>query len=94
LLNGSPLELITLNQRGILRLQTTQQVVAGGCTVAEAAAILCLSTRQVKRLSRRLRLHGAAAVASAQRGKTPNYAFDTALHGRVLVLARSARGSG
>ena len=83
------MELITLNQRELLRLQTTQQVVAGGRTVAEAAAILGLSTRQVKRLSRRLRLHGAAAFASPQRGKTPNNAFDAALHERVLALARS-----
>ncbi len=83
------MELITLNQRELLRLQTTQQVVAGGRTVAEAAAILGLSTRQVKRLSRRLRLHGAAAFAFPQRGKTPNNAFDAALHERVLALARS-----
>lgn len=83
------MELITLNQRELLRLQTAQRVRDGALTVAEAAETLGLSTRQVKRLSQRLRLHGAVAFASPQRGKPPNNALDPTLRERVLDLAQS-----
>jgi hypothetical protein len=83
------MEFITLNQRELLRLRAVQQALDGVRTVAQAAEILSLSTRQVKCLTRRLCLRGAAAFASPQRGKPPNNAFHATVRERVLDLAQS-----
>ena len=84
------MELTPLSTREVLRLQTAQQVLDKALSLAEAAKALGLSTRQVKRLVRRLRIDGAAGFASPRRGRPPNNAFDAAARERVLDLARSA----
>ena len=83
------MELVTLTKQAILRVQTAQQVLDGATSLAQAAQTLDLSIRQVKRLTRRLRVHGAQAFASPRRGKPPNNAFNAALRERVLNLART-----
>lgn len=80
------MEPITMTKRDLLCLQTAQRVLDGARSVAEAAADLGLSTRQIKRLTRRLRVDGAAAFRSARASKPPNNAFDPAV--RELVLER------
>jgi transposase len=80
---------ITLTEQDLVRIQVAQRVLDGGCSVAEAAVLLGLSERQVKRLTRRLRIEGPTAFASSRRGHPPNNAFDGALRDRVLELAGS-----
>lgn len=83
------MELTTLTKQELLRIRTAQRVLDGALSVAAAAAVLHLCTRQVKRLTRRLRLHGAAAFASPRRRAAPNNAIEPAVRERVLALARS-----
>lgn len=83
------MELITLTKQDLLRIRTAQRVLDGALTVAQAAAALDLCARQVKRLTQRLRLQGAAALASRRRRTLPNNAFDPALRERVLTLVRT-----
>jgi len=83
------MELLTLSERELIRLRTAQRVLDGGLTVAEAAAVLELSTRQIKRLTRRLRTQGPAGLTSRRRGRQPNNTFDPAVRRHVIELARS-----
>lgn len=78
-----------MSTRELLRLRTAQQVLDKALSLAKAAEVLELSTRQVKRLVRRLRINGPVGFASTDRGRPPNNAFDPAVRERVIGLARS-----
>jgi transposase len=58
----------------------------GGLTIDQAAAILTLSTRQVRRLLVR-HVEGPAGLAHGNRGRTPANRLDEALRGRLVELA-------
>uniref|UniRef100_E6PE14 Transposase of ISCARN53, ISNCY family IS1202 group n=2 Tax=mine drainage metagenome TaxID=410659 RepID=E6PE14_9ZZZZ len=79
-----------MSKKELSRLQTAQRVLDRSMSVAEAATILGLSTRQVKRLTRRLRSGGAESFASPRRSRPPNNAFDASTRARVLDLAQAA----
>jgi transposase len=81
--------LITLTSEELMRVQVAQRVLDGSLSLAGAALSLGLSTRQVKRLTRRLREQGAAAFSSPKRSRPPNNAFDPAIRERVLELFRT-----
>lgn len=82
-------------KRDLLRLQVAQQTLDRTMTVPQAATALGLSERQVKRLTRRLRLAGAEGFVVSRKGKPPNNAFGTKTRDRVLELARTTyRGFG
>jgi transposase len=83
------MELVTLTTKEVRRLEVLQALAAGTLRQAEAARILGLSVRQLKRLWRRYRQHGAAGLASSRRGRAPNNAFDAELKRRVLALYRA-----
>lgn len=83
------MELVTLTTKEVRRLEVVQALHTGTLRQAEAARILDLSVRQVKRLVRRYRGDGAAALASARRGRTPNNALDPVFKQRVLDLYRA-----
>lgn len=83
------MELVTLTTKEVRRLELLQALAAGTLRQAQAAAILYLSVRQVKRLVRRYRAGGAAGLASARRGHTPNNAHDSVFRQRVLELYRA-----
>ena len=83
------MELITLSKRALSRLQVAQQVLDGNISVIQGAHALSLSTRQVKRLTRQLRIGGAETFASRRLHAPPNNAFDPATKARVLELAQT-----
>lgn len=83
------MELVTLTAKEIRRLEVLQALAAGSLQQAQAARLLDLSVRQVKRLWRRYRQGGPAALASARRERVPNNALDPALKTRVLELYRA-----
>lgn len=84
-----------MTKRDLLRLQTAQRVEDGALSVPEAALILGLSTRQLKRLTHRLRQHGAVAFRSARSKRPPNNAFDPTIRDLILDRARTTyRGFG
>lgn len=72
-----------------IRRRTLERVVAGDLTVAEAAAVLDVSSRQVRRLLAAYRRDGPAALAHGNRGRAPAHALDPALAARIRHLART-----
>src|SRR6266481_3015170 len=58
-------ETFTLSQRELQRVTVINACIKGGMACARAAGLLCLSVRQVKRLKKRMREEGEAALAHA-----------------------------
>src|SRR5215212_4802137 len=61
-----------MSQQELSRLEVIQRVGAKRLTQREAAALLRLSVRQVKRLARAYRQRGASALQSKRRGRPSN----------------------
>jgi transposase len=83
------MELLALSEKELNRLHVAQRVLDGSVTVTEAAQLLSLSARQIKRLTRRLRTQGPSGLTSPRRGRPPNNAIDPLVRQRVLELASS-----
>ncbi len=82
-------EILTLNSEEQRRLLILNQVERGVVSVAEAAALMGVSVRQVHRLRAAYRDAGAAALVHGNRGRTPAHTLDLALRQQVLVLAQT-----
>lgn len=61
------------------RLEVVQKVVARKITQVEASSLLGISYRQVKRIVKQYRTHGAKGLVSKQRGKPSNNRLDTSI---------------
>lgn len=81
-------ETVTLSKREQQRLVVLNGVLSGQCSVAEAAAVLGLSVRQVRRNIAAYREEGAAALVHGNRGSIPANAVATTVRQRVVALAR------
>jgi len=79
---------IPMSQRERDRLRVLHSVLEGKRTQAEAARLLRLTTRHVRRLLRRLQQGGAASLVHRLRGRPSNHRLDAKLRGRVLQLYR------
>src|SRR6516165_6957370 len=62
-------ETITLNQKEQHRVHILTRLQGGILRAAEAASLLGLSVRHLRRLLARFRRHGAAAVSHGNRGR-------------------------
>lgn len=82
-------EMVTLSKKEQRRLVVLNQVERGRMVGREAAEVLDLSLRQVRRLVAAYRKEGAAALAHGNRGNKPWHALDASLMKRVLELAQS-----
>ena len=80
---------ITLNRSEQKRLLVLNAVVAGQSTVAEAAASLGLSARQVRRVLAAYRQEGAAALAHGNRGRRPAHTTALEVREQVITLAQT-----
>lgn len=80
---------VTLSQKELNRVAIISECVRGTTSVRRAAALLQLSSRQIKRLKRRFRSWGAAAMAHAGRGRASPRRLPAALRGRILRLTRT-----
>ena len=83
-------ETITLDARAQHRLYVLNHVLAGALTAEEAARVLQLSVRQVRRLLRRYRAGGSAGLVHRNQGRSPAHRIDDALRGRLVELATTA----
>lgn len=83
------MERITLTSREQQRAIALNRSLAGEWTVAEAAAMLGLSERQVRRLRRAYAGQGPAALVHGNRGRRPVHALTAATRTRVVELART-----
>lgn len=76
--------MVTLNRQEQKRLVVLNQVAAGRYKLIEAAAILNLSLRQIRRLNTVYHREGVAALAHGNRGRKPINAVDETLKQRVI----------
>ena len=81
-------ETFALSQKELQRVAVISRCVKGELACARAAGLLCLSVRQIKRLKKRMREDGEAALAHANRGRPSHRRLPDAVLERVLRLAR------
>src|SRR6267378_2669079 len=82
-------ETYTLSQKELQRVSVISACIKGGMACARAAALLCLSVRQIKRLKKRMREDGEAALAHANRGRPSHRRLPDAVRERIVQLSRS-----
>jgi len=81
-------ELLTMSTKEITRLEAMQRIKEKRLTQKEAARMLGISTRQVKRLWRAYRKKGAKGLMSARRGKPSNHRLDAQVEQQALDLLK------
>ena len=86
-------EAITLDARAQRRLLVLNHVRAGELSGEEAAGMLRVSVRTIRRLLARYRgPEGAAALVHGNVGQVPSNRIDDAIRGRLVELATSRYG--
>ena len=80
-------ETITLNTQEQKRLMVLNRLVVGQLTAVEAAVLLTLSERQVRRLFAAYRKEGAAALAHGNRGRKPVQSISEEVRRQVIERA-------
>ena len=80
--------LITMSERDLQRIEVLSKVIAGRQTLASAAHVLDLSTRQVRRLLNRIGLDGAASIRHKAIGKPSNNRIIDGVKDYAMVLVR------
>ena len=81
-------ETFTLSQKELQRVSVISACSKGEMACARAAGLLCLSVRQVKRLKKRMREDGEAALAHANRGRPSQRRLPDAVRTKIVQLAR------
>jgi len=79
-------ELLTMSNREITRLEAMQRIKDKRLTQKEAARMLSLSVRQIKRLYRAYKAHGARGLVSQRRGKPSNNRLDAETQQKAIDL--------
>src|SRR5260370_239896 len=82
-------ETYTLSQKELQRVSVISACIKGDMACARAAALLCLSVRQIKRLKKRMREDGEAALAHANRGRPSHRRLPDAVRERIVQLSRT-----
>jgi transposase len=80
---------VTLTQRELNRAFILERVVGGRMSVREAALVLKLSERHVKRLKQKWQKEGAAGLAHGNRGRKPAHAISDQVRQQVVQLAQT-----
>jgi transposase len=81
-------ETFTLSQKELQRVSVISACIKGDMACARAAGLLCLSVRQIKRLKKRMREDGEAALAHANRGRPSPRRLPDAMRQRIVQLSR------
>src|SRR5260370_11704229 len=80
-------ETITLNTQEQKRMMVLNRLLVGQLTAVEAAVLLDLSERQVRRLRAAYRKEGAAALVHGNRGRKPVQSISEQVRRQVIELA-------
>lgn len=83
---------VTMTIKELKRMHVIQEINAGRMTAKAAGAILGLSVRQVRRLIKRQREEGHAALAHGNRGRVSPRRLDPVLRARIVALAKGKYG--
>src|SRR5271169_4922064 len=81
-------ETFTLSQKELQKVTVISACIKGDLACARAAELLCLSVRQIKRLKKRMREDGEAALAHANRGRPSHRRLPDAVCTKIVQLAR------
>jgi len=79
-------ELLPMSNREITRLEAMQRIKDKRLTQKEAARVLSLSVRQIKRLYRAYKAQGARGLVSQRRGKPSNNRLDAETQQKAIDL--------
>ena len=82
------METVSLSYEELDRVRVIERVIEKRLTQAEAARILGLTSRQVRRLRRAYERDGARALASKHRGRPSNRRLSAELRREALEAAR------
>jgi transposase len=77
-----------MSERQWKRLDVVERVEAGRLTMREAAEVLGLSQRQMRRLRRAVEQRGAKAVMHGNTGRAPQHRISEAVREQVIELRR------
>jgi len=80
---------VTLNKKEQQRLMALNRVRSGELGGKQAATLLGVSLRHVRRLLAAYRIKGAAALAHGNRGRRPDNKLDGVINSRVRALAET-----
>jgi transposase len=88
-------DIIMVRQRDIKRLHVIHKIIEGELTQVQAAQIISLSERQVRRIVKLIREEGDGAIQHGSRGRRPNNKLPQKLAERFVELYRQKyRGFG
>ncbi|UCH85671.1 MAG: ISNCY family transposase [Candidatus Latescibacterota bacterium] len=79
-------DILTMRSKELVRLHMIKKVVGGDVRQVEAAEVLGLSDRQVRRLIRRVEDEGDRGVIHRGRGRSSNRAYPESLKRKVISL--------
>lgn len=79
---------VMMSERELGRIEVLSRIVEGSMSAAAAASVLAVSTRQIRRMVKRFREHGAAAIRHGLRGRPSNNQIRTGLREEVTQLVR------
>src|SRR5437879_7629710 len=82
-------ETFSLSQNELRVVGVISACINGEEACARATELLCLNVRQIKRLKKRLREDGEAALAHASRGRPSPRRLPARMRDRILHLART-----
>lgn len=82
-------ETVTLTQPEQTRVLVLNRMLQRQLTAAEAAQLLSLSVRQVRRLLAAYREDGVAAMVHGNRGRVPAHTISPELRQQIILLART-----
>src|SRR4030043_602057 len=80
--------IIIVRQEELRRLHFIQKVLEGGLKQVEAAEILSLSSRHIRRVAKRVEQEGARGVVHRSRGRPSNRKIPDQLKEKVIKLYR------
>jgi transposase len=80
-------ERVTFNMKEIKRIRVLHKITDKQMTASQAAELLGLSLRQVRRLIAKYRENGEPGIVHGNRGRTPNNQIEAALRVKILELA-------
>lgn len=82
-------ELLIMSQKEVSRLEVLQQIQEKRLTQVDAANLLNLSVRQVRKLQHAYRQQGAAGLVSKRRGKPSNNRLSESLKTQARTLLQT-----
>lgn len=78
----------TMSEKELDRLKILQQVINKNLTQRQAAVLLGISDRQIRKLSKKLKLDGPKSLISKKRGRISNHKKPKAIKDKTLALLR------